>query len=75
MPAPWSPVRAAEGSKEPSVKVWAFKGRPVFTYKYDDYPAMFDGRDIGEVGGAQFYSISAFGAKLNTNGTVTQAAR
>lgn len=75
MPLPWSPVRAAEGSKEPGVKVWAYKGRPVFTYKYDDYPGMFDGRDIGEVGGAQFYSITAYGAKLNTNGTVTQAAR
>ena len=37
---------------------------------------MIDGRDIGINGAAiKWYSLSADGADLNDNGTLTQAAR
>lgn len=75
MPLPWSPVRAAVGSSEKSVKVWAFKGRPLFTYTYEDHPGMIDGMDVGTRLGPRWYAIYSTGADLNTKRTVTQAAR
>jgi predicted lipoprotein with Yx(FWY)xxD motif len=45
MPLPWSPVRAADGVTD-GLKVWAYKGRPVFTYVGDDAPAVLNGWGI-----------------------------
>lgn len=45
LPEPWGPVAAPDGSK--GRKVWAFKGRPVFTYGFEDFPGMVDGYDVG----------------------------
>jgi predicted lipoprotein with Yx(FWY)xxD motif len=42
MPLPWSPVRAADNVTE-GLKVWAYKGRPVFTYFGDDRPGVLNG--------------------------------
>ncbi len=75
MPLPWSPVMAAPGSKEPSVKVWAYKGRPLFTHANEDRPGMIDGMDIGTLGGPKWFSIRATGADLNRKTTAIQAAR
>lgn len=42
--APWAPVRAAEGIA--GIRVWAYRGRPVFTYAADRQP----GDSNGELG-------------------------
>ena len=65
LPLPWQPVRAKDGSTEPSIKVLAYKGWPVFTYKYDDHPGMIDGDDIGVLGTMRWTSIVAVGTDLN----------
>ena len=76
MPLPFSPVRAAEGSKEQTVRVWAQNGRPLFTYAYDDRPAMIDGMDTGTFTGPRWFGVMATGGNLNSKkGPVTQAAR
>ena len=75
MPLPWSPVRAAEGSNEQTVRVWAQYGRPLFTYAHEDRPAMIDGMDIGTLSGPRFFGILATGGNLNSKGPITQAAR
>lgn len=66
LPAPWSPVRAATDD-EPGLKVWAYRGRPVFTYKFEDRPGMIDGQDMGELTGSKFFSIDATGSELKDN--------
>lgn len=75
MPLPWSPVRASAGSSEQGVKVWAYKGRPLFTYKYEDHPGMIDGMDVGTRLGPRWFAIYSTGADLNANNVVTQASR
>ena len=76
MPLPFSPVRAAEGSTEQTVKVWAQNGRPLFTYAYDDRPAMIDGMDTGTFTGPRWFGVMATGGNLNMKkGPITQAAR
>ena len=75
MPLPWSPVRAAEGSNEQSVKVWAQNGRPLFTYDYEDRPGMLDGDDYGTFTTSRFFALKATGRDLNKKGIITQAAR
>ena len=75
MPLPWSPVRATQDSKEPGAKVWAYKGRPLFTYAHEDRPGMIDGMDIGTLGGPRWFALYSTGAELNANSTITQAAR
>lgn len=70
MPLPWQPIRAMEGSTEPAVKVLAYKGWPVFTYKYDDHPGMIDGDDVGVLGTMRWTSISAVGTNLNQESIV-----
>jgi predicted lipoprotein with Yx(FWY)xxD motif len=45
MPLPWSPVRAGDGGEE-GPKVWAYKGRPVFTYYDDQRPGDTNGWGI-----------------------------
>jgi hypothetical protein len=42
IPRPWSPVRADKGVKD-GLKVWAYKGRPVFTYYLDKRPGDIEG--------------------------------
>lgn len=64
LPQPWSPVRAADDN-QPGLKVWAYKGRPVFTYKFEDRPAMIDGEDVGELNLQKWFSISAVGNDIN----------
>lgn len=49
IPAPWGPVRAAEGSD--GMRVWAYRGRPVFTYADDRRPGDTDG-ELGYQGRA-----------------------
>ncbi len=75
MPRPWSPVRAAENSAEPSVRVWAQNGRPLFTYVYEDRPGMIDGMDTGTFTGPRWFGVMATGGNLNAKGPTTQAAR
>lgn len=75
MPLPWSPVRAAENSKEQGVKVWAQNGRPLFTYDYEDRPGMVDGDDYGTFTTQRFFALKAMGGDLNNKAPITQAAR
>lgn len=64
LPDPWAPVRAVNDN-QPGQKVWAYKGRPVFTYKFEDRPAMIDGEDVGELNLQKWFSISAVGNDIN----------
>jgi len=41
--APWSPVRLGDDAKDESLSVWAYRGRPVFTFAGDDKPGKFLG--------------------------------
>ena len=59
LPQPWAPVRAAEGQS--GVKVWAYKGKPVFTYKFEDRPGLSDGENNGDETTQQWESIIAEG--------------
>lgn len=47
--APWAPVRAAEGIA--GIRVWAYRGRPVFTYAADRQPGDTNG-ELGYQGRA-----------------------
>lgn len=49
IPAPWAPVRAGEGTG--GTRVWAYRGRPVFTYAKDRKPGDTDG-ELGYQGRA-----------------------
>ena len=64
LPQSWSPVRAVDDSQT-GFKVWAYKGRPVFTYKFEDRPGMIDGEDVGELNLQKWFSISAIGNDIN----------
>lgn len=75
MPLPWSPVRAADDGKEAGLKVWAYQGRPLFTYVHEDLPGMIDGLDIGTLGGPRWFGIFPKGIDLNAKKAVAQAAR
>jgi len=46
MPLPWAPVRTLDPAQK-SVKVWAYNGRPLFTYKFEERPGMIDGHRVG----------------------------
>ena len=61
---PWSPIRAAEG--ETGRKVWAFRGKPVFTYKYDR-PGLIEGEDFGILVHMKWTSIEADGYDINAS--------
>ena len=69
VPEPWSPVRAID-EKQPGLKVWAYKGRPVFTYKFEDRPGMIDGEDVGELAAQKWFSINAVGNDINRSAKV-----
>ncbi len=60
MPLPWSPVRTLN-SDQLSIRVWAYKGRPLFTYKFEDRPGMIEGQRIGIYTLTDWLSISAEG--------------
>lgn len=64
LPELWAPVRAAHDS-DPGVRVWAYKGRPVFTNKYETRPGQIDGEDMGELASQKFFSITAVGSDIN----------
>lgn len=44
--APWAPVRTAVGSTEETIRVWAHRGRPVFTFYADEEPGDINGHDV-----------------------------
>lgn len=67
LPKPWSPVRAADDNA-PGTKVWAYRGRPVFTFKFEDRPGMIEGQDMGELTSSKFFSINAAGSDLGDSG-------
>lgn len=41
IPKSWAPVREAQGGAD-SIRVWAYKGRPLFTFSGDDQPSKFN---------------------------------
>ena len=49
--APWSPVRLADGAKDESISVWAYKGRPLFTFSGDTKPGHLNGYGVYRLGG------------------------
>jgi len=69
MKAPWSPVRQADGVTDESINVWAYKGRPMFTYVGDDKPGKFNA--IGFERGTGSFRWTAFGP-LGVMDTLTQ---
>ena len=56
---PWAPTRAPEGT--PGKKAWAYKGKLLFTFKYEDRPGMIEGEDMGILSGQKWSSIEADG--------------
>ena len=58
LPKPWAPVRAMNDS-DSDIKVWAYRGKPLFTYKYEDEAGMIEGEDIGYLGPMSWNSIPA----------------
>lgn len=60
VPLPWAPVRTLD-SKQQSVKVWAYRGRPLFTYKFEDRPGMIDGERVGIGSLSKWVSVLADG--------------
>ena len=66
---PWSPIRSAEG--EQGRKVWAFRGKPVFTYKYDR-PGLIEGEDFGILVHMKWTSIEADGHDINASKKPTE---
>jgi len=40
--APWAPVRLADNAQDEGISVWAYRGRPVFTFDGDDRPGEFN---------------------------------
>jgi len=69
---PWAPVRAAHG--QAGKKAWAYRGKPVFTFKYEDRPAMIEGEDIGVLGTQKWYSLDAEGYDINQSQLNMRAA-
>lgn len=72
LPERWAPVRAATET-EPGTKVWAYRGRPVFTFKYETRPAMIEGEDMGILASTKWSSIIAVGTDINQPNTTVQA--
>ncbi len=58
LPEPWAPVRALRDS-DPGQKVLAYKGRPVFRYKFEEDTGMIEGEGIGFLGFMKWMSIRA----------------
>ena len=58
LPKPWAPVRAINDS-DPGLRVVAYEGRPVFTYKFEDSPGMIEGEGIGFLGFMKWMSVKA----------------
>lgn len=72
MPAPWAPVRAADG--EPGLKVWAYRGRPVFRYGMEDRPSMVDATRFGIQAQQYWNAIDADGSLIGQPRAPTLAA-
>ncbi len=68
----WAPVRAAAG--QPGKKAWAYKGRPVFTYKFEDRPGMSEGENTGLLIMQRWTSINADGEDINGSPKEVRAA-
>ena len=69
---PWAPVRAPEGT--PGVKAWAYKGVPVFTFKWEDSPGMMEGDLISFQNSGTWNSIDANGYDINQSPKEARAA-
>jgi len=69
----WAPVRAAKGQTT-GQKAWAYMGMPVFTYKYEDQPAMIEGENIGVQGAGKWMTVDADGYDINQPQKETRAA-
>lgn len=60
VPVPWAPVRTVD-QQQPTMKVWAYKGRPLFTYKFEDRAGMIDGERVGIGSISKWVSVPAEG--------------
>lgn len=68
--APWAPVRLADNVQERSLSVWAYKGRPLFTFSGDEKPGNFNA--IGFERGSGSFRWTAFGPLGDINVQVAQ---
>jgi predicted lipoprotein with Yx(FWY)xxD motif len=51
----------AEDNNNPVVSVWAYRGRPVYTFVDDDEPALVLGHEMTALPGSGFFAIQAAG--------------
>jgi len=56
----------AEDSGSPMVRVWAYRGRPVYTFADDDEPAQVLGHEMTGLPGSGFFAIQAPGNRDTT---------
>ena len=68
----WAPVRAPEGT--PGKRAWAYKGVPVFTFKFEDSPGMMEGDLISFQNSGTWNSINAEGSDINQPEKESRAA-